>query len=168
MISSFGTAVFGAIYAIVLNHDRTDVGQGPGVGVRSFNPQTINSAVLAQLKSTAAGCSSHQVHRAVTHSVRCLPGGGAHRLVAFLLSSCPEVELRKTVQTVDVGEVNGSPGPGRRCRRSVALTRLSAGEPGRALQTLLRGRHDLPPRAVWLLYRLADQPAAWSTTWRSG
>ena len=56
--------------------------------------------------------------------------------VAFLLSFLlPEVELRKTVQTVDVGEVNGSPDP-RSSLQEIELALDAAvgpGEPGRAL-----------------------------------
>ena len=63
---SFGTAVFGAIYAIVFNHTfAADVGQGARRPCsRSFNPQTIDPALLAKLKSTAGGPGLlHQVHR---------------------------------------------------------------------------------------------------------
>ena len=83
--------------------------------------------------------------------------------VAFLLSFLlPEVELRKTVQTVDVGEVNGSPDPRTSLQEiELALTRLSDRENRVELYPTLAQRAgiELPPRACWLLYRLADQPA---------
>jgi hypothetical protein len=56
---SFGTAVFGAIYAIVLNHTiAPTLAKVPASILKSFNPQTINPGVLGKLKSTAEGCSS--------------------------------------------------------------------------------------------------------------
>ena len=71
--------------------------------------------------------------------------------VAFLLSFLlPEVELRKTVQTVDVGEVNGSPDPRSSLQEiELALTRLANRENRVELyQTLAhRAGIDLPPRA---------------------
>ena len=62
---SFGTAVFGAIYAIVLNHTiAPTLAKVPASVLRSFNPQTINPGVLAKLKSTAEGLFFYtQVHR---------------------------------------------------------------------------------------------------------
>ena len=82
--------------------------------------------------------------------------------VAFLLSCLlPEVELRKTVQTVDVGEVTACPTPGRRSRRSSwRSTRLSDRENRVELYETLAARAgiELPPRAVWLLYRLSEPP----------
>src|SRR4029077_1821081 len=79
--------------------------------------------------------------------------------LSFLL---PEVELRKTVQTVDPGEVQGAP----QTRSSLeeiqlALERMSARENrGELYHTLAeRAGIDLPPRSVWLLYRLAENPA---------
>src|SRR5271155_3712757 len=50
---SFGTAVFGAIYAIVLNHTiAPTLAKVPASILKSFNPQTINPGVLGKLKST--------------------------------------------------------------------------------------------------------------------
>jgi EmrB/QacA subfamily drug resistance transporter len=162
---SFGTAVFGAIYAIVLNRTiAPTLAKVPASVLRSFNPQTINPAVLTKLKSTAAGLFFYTKYiGAVTHSVQtvfivAVPIAFVAFLLSFLL---PEVELRKTVQTVDVGEVNGSPDPRSSLQEiELALTRLSARENRVELyQTLAhRAGIDLPPRAVWLLYRLADQP----------
>ena len=80
---SFGTAVFGAIYAIVLNHTiAPTLAKVPASILRSFNPQTINPSVLGKLKSTAEGLVLlHEVHRCgdALHPDR-LPRGGADRL----------------------------------------------------------------------------------------
>jgi DNA-binding MarR family transcriptional regulator len=164
---SFGTAVFGAIYAIVLNHTiAPTLAKVPASVLRSFNPQTINPAVLGKLKSTAEGLFFYTKYiDAVTHSIQtvflvAVPIAFVAFLLSFLL---PEVELRKTVQTVDVGEVNGSPDPRSSLQEmELALTRLSDRENRAELyQTLAqRAGIDLPPRSVWLLYRLADRPAS--------
>jgi DNA-binding MarR family transcriptional regulator len=101
---------------------------------------------------------------AVTHSVHvvflvAVPIAFVAFLLSFLL---PEVSLRRTVQTVDPGEVHGSP----HTRSSLdeiqlALQRLSTRENRQELYRTLaqRAGTDLPPRSVWLLYRLADAPA---------
>jgi EmrB/QacA subfamily drug resistance transporter len=163
---SFGTAVFGAIYAIVLNHTiAPTLAKVPPTLLKAFNPQTINPSVLGKLKSTAEGLLFYTKYiDAVTHAIQivflvAVPISFVAFLLSFLL---PEVELRKTVQTVDVGEVNGMPDPRSSLREmELALTRLSDRENRVELyQTLAqRAGIDLPPRSVWLLYRLADQPA---------
>ncbi len=163
---SFGTAVFGAIYAIVLNHTiAPTLAKIPASVLRNFNPQTINPAVLTKLKSTAEGLFFYTKYLdAVTHSIQtvflvAVPIAFVAFLLSFLL---PEVELRKTVQTVDVGEVNGMPEHRSSLQEiELALMRLSDRENRVELyQTLAhRAGIDLPPRSCWLLYRLADQPA---------
>jgi EmrB/QacA subfamily drug resistance transporter len=163
---SFGTAVFGAIYAIVLNHTiAPTLAKVPSTLLKSFNPQTINPSVLGKLKSTAEGLLFYTKYiDAVTHAIQivflvAVPIAFVAFLLSFLL---PEVELRKTVQTVDVGEVNGMPDPRSSLREmELALMRLSDRENRVELyQTLAqRAGIDLPPRSVWLLYRLADEPA---------
>ncbi len=163
---SFGTAVFGAIYAIVLNHTiAPTLAKVPASVLKSFNPQTINPSVLGKLKSTSEGLFFYTKYiDAVTHAIQVVFLVAVPiAFVAFLLSwLLPEVELRKTVQTVDVGEVNGMPDQRTSLEEiELALTRLSDRENRVELyQTLAqRAGIDLPPRACWLLYRLADQPA---------
>jgi DNA-binding MarR family transcriptional regulator len=133
--------------------------------LKSFNPQTINPAVLGKLKSTAEGLFFYTKYiDAVTHAIQivflvAVPIAFVAFLLSFLL---PEVELRKTVQTVDVGEVNGMPDHRSSLQEmELALMRLSDRENRVELyQTLAqRAGLDLPPRACWLLYRLADRPA---------
>ena len=121
--------------------------------------------MIAQLKSTAAGLFFYTKYiDAVTHAIQVVFLVAVPiSFLAFLLSwLLPEVELRKTVQTVDVGEVNGLPDQRTSLQEiELALTRLSDRENRVELyQTLAqRAGIDLPPRACWLLYRLADQPA---------
>jgi EmrB/QacA subfamily drug resistance transporter len=163
---SFGTAVFGAIYAIVLNHTiAPTLAKVPASVLKKFNPQTIDPGVINQLKSTAAGLFFYTKYiDAVTHAIQIVFLVAVPiSFLAFLLSwLLPEVELRKTVQTVDVGEVNGLVDQRTSLQEiELALTRLSDRENRVELYQTLSNRAgiDLPPRAVWLLYRLADQPA---------
>ncbi len=163
---SFGTAVFGAIYAIVLNHTiAPTLAKVPASVLRKFNPQTIDPGVIAQLKGTASGLFFYTKYiEAVTHAIQVVFLVAVPiAFLAFLLSwLLPEVELRKTVQTVDVGEVNGLPDHRTSLEEiELALTRLSDRENRVELYHTLAQRAgiDLPPRACWLLYRLADQPA---------
>jgi DNA-binding MarR family transcriptional regulator len=137
----------------------------PASVLKSFNPQTINPAVLGKLKSTAEGLFFYTKYiDAVTHAIQtvflvAVPIAFIAFLLSFLL---PEVELRKTVQTVDVGEVNGMPDHRSSLQEmELALMRLSDRENRVELyQTLAqRAGIDLPPRSCWLLYRLADRPA---------
>ena len=82
--------------------------------------------------------------------------------VAFLLSFLlPEVQLRKTVETVDIGEVRGLPQHRSSLQEiELALTVLGPGEPGRVVPHAGPAGRDRPAAAlVWLLYRLADRPA---------
>ncbi len=164
---SFGTAVFGAIYAIVLNHTiAPTLAKIPASVLRNFNPQTINPAVLGKLKSTAEGLLFYTKYiDAVTHSIQivflvAVPIAFVAFLLSFLL---PEVELRRTVETVDHGEVAGMPDHRSSLQEiELALHRLSVRENrGELYRTLAqRAGVDLHPRAVWLLYRLADHPAS--------
>jgi MFS family permease len=161
---SFGTAVFGAIYAIVFT--RTFVPHLPHISskvLNSFNPQALNPALLAKLKAEVPALF-HEYIAAVTHSVQtvflvAVPIAGVAFILSFFL---PEVPLRRTVQTVDTGEVHGA----MQARSSLqeielALHRMSARENRAELYETLAHRAgiDLPPRSVWLLYRLADRPA---------
>ncbi len=163
---SFGTAVFGAIYASVFTRTfAPTLAKVPASVLKSFNPQTLDPALLTKLKSTAAGLVFYEKYiDAVTHAVQivflvAVPISFLAFLLTFLL---PELELRKSVQTVDLGEVHGMPEHRSSLQEiELALARLSARENRAELYHTLAQRAgiDLPPRSVWLLYRLADRPA---------
>jgi EmrB/QacA subfamily drug resistance transporter len=163
---SFGTAVFGAIYAIVFTHTfAPTLARVPADILRTFNPQTLNPALLDRLKSTAAGLAFFTKYiDAVTHAVQVIflyavPISFVAFLLSFLL---PEVALRKTVETVDVGEVHGAPQTRSSLQEiQLALERVSSRENRGEIYTTLAHRAglDLPPRSVWLLYRLSEGPA---------
>ena len=162
----FGTAVFGAIYAIVFNHTiAPTLARVPPALLRNFNPQALDPALLHRLKSTALGLLFFDKYiGAVTHAVQtvflvAVPIAAAAFVLSFFL---PEVPLRRTVETVDTGEVHGA----QQTRSSLdeielALQRMSSRENRAELYETLAQRAgvDLPPRSVWLLYRLADRPA---------
>ncbi len=163
---SFGTAVFGAIYAIVFTRTFAPALVHVSRAVlRSFNPQTIDPAVLERLKSTASGLAFYTRYiDAVTHSIQTVfLVATPIAFVAFVLSFLlPEVPLRKTVETVDVGEVHGMLEHRSSLQEiELALTRFSARENrGELYHTLAqRAGVNLPPRSCWLLYRLAENPA---------
>ena len=163
---SFGTAVFGAIYAIVFNRAiASTLAKVPPAVLRSFNPATLSPSLLEKLKSTAAGLAFfNQYIGAVTHAVQTVFLVAVPiSFVAFLLSwLLPEVELRKTVSTTtsDLGEAHGM---NRTSLKEIelALDRISARENRAELyQTLAtRAGVELPPRSCWLLYRLSEYPA---------
>jgi EmrB/QacA subfamily drug resistance transporter len=164
--ASFGTAAFGAIYAIVFTRTfAPTLAHLSRAVLRSFNPQTIDPAALERLKSTAAGLAFYDRYiHAVTHSIQvvflvAVPIAFVAFVLSFLL---PEVPLRKTVETVDVGEVHGMLEHRSSLQEiELALTRFSARENrGELYHTLAqRAGVDLPPRSCWLLYRLAENPA---------
>jgi EmrB/QacA subfamily drug resistance transporter len=163
---SFGTAVFGAIYAIVFSRTiAPTLAKVPPALLRSFNPQALNPALLDRLKSTAEGLFFFDKYiGAVTHAVQtvflvAVPISFVAFLLSFLL---PEVPLRRTVQTVDPGEVQGAPQTRTSLQEiELAIERVAARENRAELYETLAERAgvNLPPRAVWLLYRLSDRPA---------
>jgi EmrB/QacA subfamily drug resistance transporter len=161
----FGTAVFGAIYANVLTGKLAPVVASlPRVHGASVNLQTQDPAALTQLRR-ALPTVYHEVIAAITFATQrvflvAVPIAFAAFLLSWLL---PERELRKTVQTVDTGEAFGL----QETRSSLeeielALHRFASKENRAELYQTLASRAgiDLPPRSCWLLYRLADQPAA--------
>ena len=163
---SFGTAVFGAIYAIVFTRTfAPTLAHVSRAVLNSFNPQTLDPALLERLKSTPAGLAFFEKYiEAVSHSIHvvflvAVPISFFAFLLSFLL---PEVPLRKTVVTVDPGEVQGAPQTRSSLQEiELALQRASSrenrGELYRTLAT--RAGIDLPPRQCWLLYRLSEQPS---------
>ncbi|HXZ62985.1 MAG TPA: MDR family MFS transporter [Acidimicrobiales bacterium] len=164
--ASFGTAVFGAIYASVFKTTfAPTLAKVPPSILKSFNPETIDASLLAKLKETAAGMAFYLKYiDAVTHAIHVVFLVAVPiAFVAFVLSFfMPEVELRKTVQTADVGEVVGMPEQRSSLQEiELALSRLSERENrGELYKTLAhRAGLDMPARSCWLLYRLADRPA---------
>jgi len=161
---SFGTAVFGAIYANVLRSNLAPTLASLHGARSNLNLQTQDPSVLQELQRLAPEIYQ-KVLAAITDSVQTVFVVAVPiAFVAFLLSwLLPELELRKTVQTVDPGEAFGVPDPRTSLQEiQLALERFSSRENRSELyQTLAhRAGIDLPPRSCWLLYRLADRPAS--------
>ncbi len=109
--SSFGAAVFGAVYTIVFTHTfaPTLAKVPPGL-LRAFNPETFNPVILDKLKSTATGIAFYTKYsEALTHAMQVVFLAAVPiSFLAFLLClRLPEIPLRKTVQTADAGDVTG-------------------------------------------------------------
>ena len=159
---SFGTAVFGAIYAIVFSRTiAPTLAKVPPALLQSFNPQALNPALLDRLKSTAEGLFFFDKYiGAVTHAVQTVFLVAVPiSFVAFLLSFL----LARGAAAPDGAD--GRPGRGPRCPETrtslqeieLAIERVAARENRAELYETLAERAgvDLPPRSVWLLYRLA-------------
>ena len=160
----FGTAVFGAIYANVLLHKLAPtIAALPHTGGSKLNLSTQDPSALHALARLAPEVYE-KVLTAITGTVQTVFLVAVPiAFVAFLLSwLLPELELRKTVQTVDTGEGFGSPVPRSSLQEiELALQRFADRENRAELYETLAQRAgiDLPPRSCWLLYRLADRPA---------
>jgi EmrB/QacA subfamily drug resistance transporter len=161
---SFGTAVFGAIYANVLRSKLAPTLAHLSGAQTHLNLQTEDPSVLSTLHRVAPEIYD-KVIGAITGTVQTVFLVAVPiAFVAFLLSwLLPELELRKTVQTVDAGEGFGAPDPRTSLQEiQLALERISSRENrGELYRTLAqRAGIALPPQSCWLLYRLADRPAS--------
>jgi EmrB/QacA subfamily drug resistance transporter len=157
---SFGTAVFGAIFAnLVVNNvlHALRVTRSPsGFSLNAEDPSAIHKLPAAVQSGVIEG---------IAHTVQTMFLIGVPvAFVAFLLSwTLPEIELRKSIRTSEPAENLGIPEP----RTSLGeiqriLERAASRENRRELYETLSARAglDLDPRACWLLYRLADRPGA--------
>jgi EmrB/QacA subfamily drug resistance transporter len=157
---SFGTAVFGAIFAnlvtgnvlAALHLTRTP----PGLSLNAQNPAAIHALPVTV---------QHAVIDGIAHTIQTMFLIGVPiAFVAHLLSwTLPEIALRKSIRTSEPGENLGLPEP----RTSLGevqriLERAASRENRRELYETLSARAglDLDPRACWLLYRLADRPGS--------
>ncbi len=157
----FGTAVFGAIYANVLNHKLASVVKAiPGAA--HVNLTTQDPGALTLLHKALPEVYARVILSITQTTQTVFRFAVPIAFLAFVLSwLLPELELRKTVQTVDAGEAFGA----QETRSSLeeielSLHRYASRENRTELyQTLAqRAGINLPPRSVWLLYRLADRP----------
>jgi EmrB/QacA subfamily drug resistance transporter len=155
---SFGTAVFGAIFANVLTGNLFRYLHGikipPNLSAQIDNP------TLIALTSPAVHLG---ISEAIAHSVdKVFLIGTPIAFVAFLLSwLLPEVPLRKSVRTAEPGEGLAVQGPRSSLDQiQLNLERLANRENRGQLYRGLAERAgvSLPPRSCWLLYRVADHP----------
>ncbi len=157
---SFGTAVFGAVYAnlVVANIlSRLHLNRVP----HGFNLNSANPAVIKHLPPDVQAA----IVEGIAHTVQSLFLIGVPiAFVAFLLSwTLPEIALRKSIRSSEPAEQLGLPEP----RTSLGeirriLERAASRENSRELYETLAGRAglDLDPRACWLLYRLSERPGS--------
>jgi len=156
---SFGTAVFGAIFANLVVRNvlhALHLTTAP----RGFSLNTDNPAAIHKLPAAAqAG-----VVQGIAHTIQTMFLIGVPiAFVAFLLSwTLPELALRKSIRTSEPAENLGIPAPRTSLEELRLLLERAASRENRGeLYGLLAARAglDLQPRAVWLLYRLADREA---------
>jgi EmrB/QacA subfamily drug resistance transporter len=156
----FGTAVFGAIYANLVQRNilsALHLSKIPaGFDLNAENPSAIFHLPLAVQAGVIAG---------IAHTIQTIFLIGVPiSFVAFLLTwTLPELELRKSIRTAEPTQNLGLREP----RSSVGeiqriLELASRHENRRQLYERLTTRAglDLAPRSAWMLYRLADQPAS--------
>jgi EmrB/QacA subfamily drug resistance transporter len=157
---SFGTAVFGAIFANLLAtnvvhalHLRS-VPRGLSGALSGADPKSLSRLPPAVHAGVVAG----MVHTIQTVFLIAVPIAAVAFALSWLL---PDIELRKTVRTADPGKELGM----HESRSSLeeiqlALERLAQRENRRQMYTTLAERAGLhlEPRPCWLLYRFADHP----------
>ncbi|TWP34949.1 MFS transporter [Leekyejoonella antrihumi] len=155
---SFGTAVFGAIFAgVITGHLRDALGNVKlpgGAGGSGISPEIL-AKLPAHIKSGVIDAYAGSLQTVFLVAV---PIG----IVAFLLTwILPEIELRATTGAVDAGETFAMPVE-RSSLEEVerAITVLDSRENRHDLYADLARRADLDlgPRECWLLYRFDDHP----------
>ncbi|HKH87397.1 MAG TPA: MDR family MFS transporter [Acidimicrobiales bacterium] len=155
---SFGTAVFGAIFANVLTGNLLRYLHGitipPNLGAQIDNPALIDRVSPAMHLG---------ISQAIAHSVdKVFLIGVPIAFVSFVLSWwLPEVELRKSVRTVEAGEGLAVQEPRSSLEQiQLNLERIASRENRGDLYRGLAERAGLsiPGKSCWLLYRVADHP----------
>jgi EmrB/QacA subfamily drug resistance transporter len=157
---SFGTAVFGAIFANVLVGDLARALHGEslprGISASSGASPAVLSQLPAAIKNGYINGYAEALHSVFLFAV---PVGALAFCLTFLLKELP---LRETTRAVDRAD---STAP-----TAVPATRDSAQEMERALLSLFGREHraevyrhlcdaaglQMSPRACWLMYRIAD------------
>ncbi len=155
---SFGTAVFGAIFANLLIGNVLNalhLKRVPsGFSINADNPSAIHHLPPVIEAGVIQGIA-HTVQTVFLVGVPIAFG-------AFLLSwTLPEIELRKSIRTSEPAEHLGTPEPRTSLGEIQRILERAASQENRSelYETLsTRAGLDLDPRACWMLYRLADRP----------
>ncbi len=158
MGGSFGTAVFGAIFANLLvgnvKHDLAGVKLPAGLTGASVSP-----ARLAKLPAAVhSGYVDAYAHSLQSVFLVAVPIGAVAFLLAWLM---PELELRATTSAVDTGQAFAIPTDRSSVREMErALTLLAGREHRRELFGRLAARAglELEPGECWLLLRIDRHP----------
>jgi DNA-binding MarR family transcriptional regulator len=158
MGGSFGTAVFGSIFANVLVGKLTHYLRGVKIPA-GLSGASVSPAELTRLPAAVhSGYVQAYAHSLQTVFLVAVPIGGVAFLLTWLM---PELELRKTTQATDTGQAFAIPTD----RSSVqemerALTTLASKEnrPEFFRRLTARADLDLEPAASWLLLRIWRHP----------
>jgi EmrB/QacA subfamily drug resistance transporter len=155
---SFGTAVFGAIFANLLIGNvlrALHLAKVPaGFSINTDNPSVIHHLPPA----VEAGVIQGIAHTVQTVFLVGVPICFGAFLLTFML---PEIELRKSIRTSEPAEHLGTPEPRTSLGEIQRILERAASQENRSelYETLsTRAGLDLDPRACWMLYRLADRP----------
>lgn len=157
---SFGTAVFGAIFANLLAGNLRRYLHGVPIP-RNVTSQIDNPALVAKLPpALQAGIVQGVSHTVETVFLVGVPIAALSFLLSWLL---PEVPLRRSIRATELGE--GLAVVDQRSSLEeiqLALERIAATENREVLYRTLAERAGIrqPPLACWLLYRLADRPGS--------
>jgi EmrB/QacA subfamily drug resistance transporter len=157
---SFGTAVFGAIFANLL---ATNVIRALHLSTAPANLKgALNAADPTSLRHLSPALHAGVV-AGLVHTIQVLFLIGVPiAAVAFGLSwLLPDRQLRKTVRNADPGKELGMPESRTSLEEiQLSLERLALRENRRELYTMMgeRAGLQLDPRSCWLLYRFADRP----------
>ncbi|MGO9457827.1 MAG: MFS transporter [Acidimicrobiales bacterium] len=157
---SFGTAVFGAIFANLLAGNLVRA-LGPVKLPPNAASQIDNPALLARLPAAIhAGVVEGVAHTVQTVFLVGVPIAAVAFALTWLL---PEVPLRRSIRSTGTAEglaVTGHRTSLEELQRS--LSRVASRENRADLYRSLAEQAglDLPPRACWLLYRLSERPGA--------
>jgi EmrB/QacA subfamily drug resistance transporter len=157
---SFGTAVFGAIFANAfagnLRHYLHGIPMPAGLSGQLDNPKLL---------ATAPPTVRLAIDQAISHTIDTVfivgvPIAALAWLLTWLL---PEIELRRSVRTVDVAEGLAPPTETTSLDQlRLNLERVANRENRRAVYERLATQAglEIPAKSCWLLYRLADSPDA--------
>ncbi len=155
---SFGTAVFGAVYANLLRGNVLDAlhrhALPAGVNLGNANAQSLGS-LSAVVRSGVVHGIAQTISTVFLISV---PISAVGFGLSWLL---PEIALRRSIRTPDAGEGLRVAVPSSSLDElQLALERMAARENRAELYRRLAQRAgvDLDPRACWLLYRLVEWP----------
>jgi EmrB/QacA subfamily drug resistance transporter len=154
---SFGTAVFGALYAnlVVSNILKSlHVSKAPaGFNLNADNPEAIHH-LPASVQSAVINGIAHTIQTMFLIGVPIA-------FVAFLLSwTLPEIALRKSIRSSEPAEYLGLPEPRNSLGEMQRIVERATRRENRAqLYAGLAERAgvELDPAACWMLYRLADR-----------
>jgi EmrB/QacA subfamily drug resistance transporter len=154
---SFGTAVFGALYAnlVVGNILKSlHVSKAPaGFNLNADNPEAIHH-LPATIQAAVIDGISHTVQTMFLIGVPIA-------FVSFILSwTLPEIALRKSIRTSEPAEYLGLPEPRNslgEMQRIVERATSRENRPDLYAGLAERAGVDLDPAACWMLYRLADR-----------